>query len=83
MIALHRRWSLIVVASGAWLRMLRQPRPVPAESSAVPIRCMSPLGAWATVRGLATLWLDGALSQFTDEDLFQVALGIFEADHRV
>ena len=38
------------------------------------------MGAWATVHGLATLWLDGALGQFTDEDLFQVALGVFEAD---
>ncbi len=26
------------------------------------------MSAWATVHGLATLWLDGALSQFTDQD---------------
>ena len=36
--------------------------------------------AWATVHGLATLWLDGALSLFTDEDLFELVLGVFEAD---
>ncbi len=35
------------------------------------------IGAWATVHGLATLWLDGAISQFTDEDLFTVALNVF------
>lgn len=36
--------------------------------------------AWATVHGLATLWLDGALTQFTDEDLDSLALGVFEVD---
>ncbi len=36
--------------------------------------------AWATVHGLATLWLDGTLSMFTDEDLFSLATGIFDAD---
>jgi hypothetical protein len=41
------------------------------------------MGAWATVHGLATLWLDGALSQFTDEDLFTLVQGVFAADHRV
>ena len=41
------------------------------------------MGAWATVHGLATLWLDGALRLFTDEDLFTVAQGVFEADVRV
>lgn len=38
------------------------------------------IGAWATVHGLATLWLDGALAQFTDEDLLDIAVGIFEAN---
>ena len=38
------------------------------------------MAAWATVHGLATLWLDGALSQFTDEDLSSVVQGVFEAD---
>ena len=38
------------------------------------------IGGWATVHGLATLWLDGALQQFTDQDLAQIAMGIFEAD---
>ena len=38
------------------------------------------MGAWATVHGLATLWLDGALAHFTDEDLETVALGVFEID---
>jgi len=41
------------------------------------------MGAWATVHGLATLWLDGALSQFTDEDLFSLVQGVFAADARV
>jgi AcrR family transcriptional regulator len=41
------------------------------------------MGAWATVHGLATLWLDGALSQFTDEDLFTLVQGVFEADVHV
>ena len=41
------------------------------------------MGAWATVHGLATLWLDGALSQFTDEDLFSLVQGVFEADVKV
>lgn len=38
------------------------------------------MGAWATVHGLATLWLDGALSQFTDEDLESLVLGVFDTD---
>ena len=38
------------------------------------------MGAWATVHGLATLWLDGALALFTDEDLEALALGVFEVD---
>ncbi|MDJ0665364.1 MAG: TetR/AcrR family transcriptional regulator [Acidimicrobiia bacterium] len=37
------------------------------------------MGAWSTVHGLATLWLDGALSQFTDEDLFTLVQGVFDA----
>ena len=38
------------------------------------------MGAWATVHGLATLWLDGVLSQFTDEDLFSLVQGVFATD---
>ena len=38
------------------------------------------MGAWATVHGLATLWLDGALALFTEEGLEALAMGIFEAD---
>jgi hypothetical protein len=37
-------------------------------------------GAWATVHSPATLWLDGALRQFTDEDLFSLVQGVFAAD---
>jgi AcrR family transcriptional regulator len=36
--------------------------------------------AWAMVHGLATLWLDGALSQFTDEDLFSLVQAVFSVD---
>ena len=38
------------------------------------------MGAWATVHGLATLWLDGAVAPFTDDDLEKLAVGVFEAD---
>ena len=38
------------------------------------------IGAWATVHGLATLWLDGALAMFSDEDLESLVIGVFEAD---
>ena len=41
------------------------------------------MSAWALVHGLATLWLDGTLSQFTDEDLFTLVQGVFEADLKV
>ena len=37
------------------------------------------MSAWATVHGLATLWLDGALSQFTNQDLFTLVQGVFAA----
>ena len=39
--------------------------------------------AWASVHGLATLWLDGAIGLFTDENLFSVVQGVFEADVKV
>ena len=38
--------------------------------------------AWATVHGLATLWLDGALSKFTDEDLFSLVRGVFAVNDK-
>lgn len=41
------------------------------------------MSAWALVHGLATLWLDGTLSQFTDEDLFTLVQGVFEANIKV
>jgi hypothetical protein len=34
--------------------------------------------AWALVHGLATLWHDGLISVFTDQDLKDLALAIFE-----
>lgn len=37
------------------------------------------MGSWATVHGLATLWLDGALAQFSDEHLIDLTLGVFDA----
>ena len=37
------------------------------------------IGAWATVHGLATLWLDGALGQFAPGDLESIAQRVFEA----
>ncbi len=36
------------------------------------------MGAWATVHGMATLWLTGAPSKFTDEDLGTLLEGVFE-----
>jgi AcrR family transcriptional regulator len=36
------------------------------------------LVAWATVHGLATLWHDGLIAQFTDEDLPSIAARAFE-----
>lgn len=36
------------------------------------------LAAWATVHGLATLWHDGLLAQFTDEDLPSIAARALE-----
>lgn len=41
------------------------------------------MGARAIVHGLATLWLDGVLSQLTNEDLLAVVQGVFEADVKV
>lgn len=34
--------------------------------------------AWATMHGLATLWLDGAIQQFTDDDLEAIAETAFQ-----
>ncbi|MDJ0960623.1 MAG: TetR/AcrR family transcriptional regulator [Acidimicrobiia bacterium] len=36
------------------------------------------MSAWATVHGMATLWLTGAPSKFTDEDLGTLLEGVFE-----
>ncbi len=33
--------------------------------------------AWSTVHGLASLWLDGAIGQFTDEDIVTLAKKVF------
>ena len=41
------------------------------------------MGAWATVHGLATLWLDGAISQFTDDDLEAIAVGVFDVEAKI
>jgi AcrR family transcriptional regulator len=40
------------------------------------------MASWATVHGLATLWHDGLIAQFTDEDLPSIAAGVFELDQR-
>ena len=40
------------------------------------------MASWATVHGLATLWHDGLIAQFTDEDLLSIATGVFELDQR-
>lgn len=39
------------------------------------------LRAWTMVHGLATLWLDGAISELWDgDDIYELALEIFESD---
>jgi AcrR family transcriptional regulator len=38
------------------------------------------MASWATVHGLATLWHDGLIAQFTDEDLSSIATGVFDLD---
>lgn len=54
----------------------------PADGEVTPDAALTlALGAWAQVHGLATLWLDGAMSHFWDgDDILELALAIFQAD---
>ena len=79
----HDDKEMVAVSKGSFGVLMRVVESVSAEElgGADPLHVA--MAAWAKVHGLATLWLDGAISHFTDEDLETITAGVLSSERKL